>query len=120
MPLNTSLTLCLLYLEGENKNQSNLNYIYAYSDVWLCCAIENMRIWLSIGGCKILNISDRNMIGLALIMEVIKAGGAILINLPHCQRVEIIEAAHEMTTESRQTSTLLNHSTEALVGSIDL
>lgn len=75
-------------------------------------AIDNMQIWLSMGGCKILNISDRNMIGLALIMEVIKAGGAILINLPHCQRVEIIEASHRMTTESLQTSTLFKHSTE--------
>lgn len=51
-------------------------------------------------GCKIFKISDGNMIGLALIMDVIKAGSAILINLSHCQRVEIVEARSRTTTES--------------------
>lgn len=60
-------------------------------------------------GWEILKISDGNMIGLALIMEVIKAGSAILINLPHCQREEIIEASDGMTTESCHTSILLEH-----------
>jgi len=48
--------------------------------------------------CKIFKISDRNMIGLTLIMDVIKASNALSVNLPHCQRVEIIEAFHGMTT----------------------
>lgn len=38
------------------------------------------------------------MIGLTLIMDVIKAGSALLINLPHCQRVKIIEAFRRTTT----------------------
>lgn len=38
------------------------------------------------------------MIGLTLIMDVIKAGSGLLINLPHWQRVKIIEAFHRTTT----------------------
>lgn len=63
-------------------------------------AIDNTRIRLSMTGRKIFKISDRNTIGLALIMDVIKAGSAILINLSHCQRVEIAEASYGTTTES--------------------
>lgn len=49
------------------------------------------------------------MIGLALIMDIIKAGSATLINLSHRQRVEIIGASHRMTTESFLASAPLKH-----------
>lgn len=65
-------------------------------------AIDNMGICLSMAGCKIFNISDRDMIGLALIMDVIKAGTAILINLSHYKRVEIREAPQTATIEPFQ------------------
>lgn len=81
MPLNVSLTLSLPHLEAENKYKSNSKYIF----VGWCAvvlSIDNMRTYRSTAGCKIFKISDRNVIGLALmIMDVIKVGCAILINL---------------------------------------
>lgn len=72
-------------------------------------AIDNTRFCLSMAGCKIFKISLRNMIGLALIMDVVKAGRAILINLSHCKRVEIVGATHRMTTKSFSQRPLIRH-----------
>lgn len=52
------------------------------ADVQLCCLSITYH---STAGYKIFKISDRNVIGLALIMDVIKVGCDVLINLSPCQ-----------------------------------
>lgn len=71
-------------------------------------AINNTRICLSMIGCKIFKISDRNTIELPLIMDVIKVDIPILINLSWCQKVEIVEASHRKTTQSSGASAPIN------------
>lgn len=77
-------------------------------------SVDNMRMCLSTAGCKIFKFSDRNTSGLALKMDVIKAGCAVFINLSHCQMVVIVEAPRR-TTESFLAGTIFKDTHTHLV-----
>lgn len=91
MSLSILVALRLLHLKAENKNKSNPNLLYS-SGVQLRCLL--MRKNKSFGGqqWKRIKFSNKNLIGLALKMDVVKARCAILINLSQWQRAAILEA----------------------------